>query len=277
MTKVAVIIPTLASEATMPYLKLCVESLRATVDWPIIVVTNGSSNKPDLKDIKGITTHLHTPKQGQCIASNYGAQIAPDGTDYLFIVNDDMVFAPNWNKNLNFRFPVFSPNLIEPMNNHGSAEPFLKVNGGFTLDEFNQAIVDEFVQKEVNKLTGDPVIETGFNLPFFIEKDLWTLLNGYDIAYDPWSSNSDTDLQTRINLAGVIPMRLRNVLVYHFSNKSGTFSPENDAFRMNNFEYFMDKFGFSRDTVPGCDVWYNRNMLPEDKTEIKYKQAKYEA
>ena len=40
--KVTAIIPSLANETTRPYLRLCVESLRATTDWDIIVVTNGT-------------------------------------------------------------------------------------------------------------------------------------------------------------------------------------------------------------------------------------------
>lgn len=267
--KVAVVIPSLY-EKDAEYLKLAVESLRATVDWPIYVVTNGSAPKPKLDHIYGITSHLHTEAQGQCVATNYGAQIVPSNTEYIFISNSDMYYAPGWNDNLTFDYPLFSPNLLEPNNNHGSAAPFLKVDGGFTLDEFNKELVDAFVADHK-----DEVEEAGFNLPLFIRKDLWDLLGGYDINYDPWGSNSDTDLQTRANLAGVIPVRLRDVLVYHFSNKTPTFAPENDAFRMNNFEYFRDKFGFDRDEL-GSDVWFNKDMIPKDESKIKLKVPKYE-
>ena len=274
MTKVAVVIPSLY-HVDGEYLKLAVESLRATTDWPIYVVTNGTGHKPDLKHIKGISAHIHTPKQGQCVASNIGAQIVPPDTDYIMVSNSDMFYASGWNKNLRFDYPCFSPNLIEPTDNAGSAPPFVKAKGGLTLDTFDQGIVDSVTMIETVGNKGKE--EPGFNLPFFIKRDLWNLLGGYDTAFDPWGSNSDTCLQTRINLAGVTPMRLRDMAVYHFSNKSGTFSSENDAFRMNNFEYFKDKFGFDRDSVEGCDVWYNKNMLPTDESKIKYKQAKYEA
>jgi hypothetical protein len=69
-------------------------------------------------------------------------------------------------------------------------------------------------------------------------------------------------------------MRLRDVLVYHFSNKTPTFAPENDKFRQFNFDYFYDKFGFDRDEL-GSDVWYNKDMIPEDKGRIKYEQRTY--
>lgn len=268
MPKVSVVIPSLF-EHDGEYLKLCVESLRASVDWPIIVVTNGGKYQPI--NIKGVTKHLYNKAQGQCAAVNLGVQHVEPDTDFILVSNTDMYYAPGWNNNLKFGFPVFSPNLVEPTDNAGSAPPFLKFNGGLTREAFKQNEVDEFISKEIAK---DGRNESGFNLPFFIKKDLWELLGGYDPAFDPWGSNSDTDLQTRINLAGVTPMRVRDVLVYHFSNKTPTFAPENDAFRLNNFEYFKNKHGFDRDEL-GSDVWMNKDMLPEDKTRIKYEQKEY--
>lgn len=278
MTKVTAIIPSLA-EVDKHYLKLCVESLRATVDWDIIVVTNGGRDQNPIADlkIKGISKHLHTKQQGQCNAVNIGAQVAESNTDYLFVSNADMYYAPGWNKNLRFDDLCFSPNLVEPTNNAGSAPPFLKYNGGFTLDEFQREAVDDMIEARVDIEKG--VEETGFNLPFFIRKDIWQTIGGYDTKYDPWGSNSDTDLQTKINLAGITPMRLRDVLVYHFSNKSGTFDNSNQEYWWRNWNYYQDKWGFNRDEL-GSDVWMNKDMLPTDKARIKYQPewaGKYEA
>jgi glycosyltransferase involved in cell wall biosynthesis len=276
MTKVSVIIPSLAHK-NEDYLKLCVESLRATTDWDIIVVTNGSKDKPNLSHIKGISTHIHTRDQGQCIAVNIGAQVVAPDTDFIFISNDDMYYAPYWDRHIWYDYACFSPNLVEPNNNAGSAKPFLKIDGGFTLEEFDQGTVDDFIAERTDRdvLEGD---ESGFNFPVFIRKDLWDTIGGYDVAYDPWGSNSDTDLQTRINLAGINPMRYRDVLVYHFSNKSGTFDGTHQDFYQNNIEYFKDKFGFDRDELDS-DVWYNKDILPTDKSKIKFQApwvGKYE-
>lgn len=260
--KVTAVIPSLASHETRPYLRLCVESLRATTDWDIIVVTNGTKT-PEPLNIDGITVRLHTSDQGQCIATNIGAQAASPTTDYLMICNDDMYFAPGWNSDLRFEHLVFSPNLVEPTNNNGSAAPFLKAEGGFTIEEFDRELVD-FAVTGARENREEP----GFNLPFFIRKDVWQTIGGYDTAYDPWGSNSDTDLQTKINLAGIVPMRLRDVLVYHFSNKSGTFDGSHQDFYQNNWDYFDNKWGFNRDQL-GSDVWYNEKMLPSPE-QIKY-------
>lgn len=268
--RIAVIIPVLAGVAD-DYARLCIKSLRSTTDWDIIVVSNGPGYKPDFRGL-GVTTHLHTRDQGQCNAVNIGYQVV-GLADYVMVSNDDMYYAPGWANNLHFDNLVFSPNLVEPTNNRGSAAPFLKFDGGYTLDEFNKQAVDDFIWDNVDpvpRLAHELVEESGFNLPFFIRADVFRAIAGYDNAYDPWSSNSDTDLQTKINLAGITPMRLRDVLVYHFSTKSGTFDADKQTFWQNNWDYFKDKWGFDRDSL-GSDVWYNKNMLPKDGSEIKYK------
>lgn len=263
--KIAAIIPSYV-EKDADYLKLCVESLRESgFDGDIIVVTNGTKVGEPL-DIQGITTRLHTREQGQCNAVNMGASVVNPSVEYLFVINSDMYFAPEWDKNLKFDYPVFSPNLVEPTDNNGSAPPFLKFSGGYTLEQFDRPMVDGFIKRQVDRIEED---ETGFNLPFFIRKDVWDTIGGYDTKFDPWGSNSDTDLQTAINLAGITPMRLRNVLVYHFSNKSGTFDGTHQDAWQKNWDYFDSKWGFNRDVL-GSDVWYNLRMLPENIDDCNF-------
>ena len=263
MSKITVIIPSLA-EKDKHYLKVCVESLRATVDWDIIVVTNGGKDMNPIADlgIKGITKHLHTKQQGQCNAVDRGAEAAEGDCEWIFISNADMYYAPGWNRNLRFDDLCFSPNLVEPTNNNGSAQPFLKLDAGFTLDEFDKEKVDEFIKEDqIDAITSEP----GFNFPFFMRMDVWRTIGGYDEKYDPWGSNSDTDLQTLVNIAGIIPKRYRDVLVYHFSNKSGTFDGTHQEEWQRNFDHYRIKFGYTRDDEPKADVWYNKNMVLEDK------------
>lgn len=264
MSYVSAIIPSLA-EVDKNYLKLCVESLRTSgFDGDIIVVTNGGRDMNPIADmgIKGITKHLHTKQQGQCNAVNRGAEAVEGDCKYLFVINSDMYFAPGWDKNLRFDYKCFSPNLVEPTDNNGSADPFLKFSGGYTLDQFQKEMVDGFIERKTDAMRED---EQGFNLPFFIDLQLWRDIGGYDEKYDPWGSNSDTDLQTLINIAGVTPMRLRDVLVYHFSNKSGTFDGTHQEEWQRNFDYYRTKFGYTRDDEPKANVWYNKNMVLEDK------------
>lgn len=261
--KVSVVIPSLY-KVDGEYLKLAVESLRATTDWDIVVVTNGT---PTNEPIEGLTVmRLHTRDQGQCNAVNIGAGAVAPNTDYILVSNSDMYYAPGWNDNLRFEEACFSPNLLEPVDNPGSAPPFMKVDGGFTLEEFNKEVVDEEVAK--NGENGPVRPEIGFNLPFFIRKDVWDAIGGYDIVYDPWGSNSDTDLQMKIELAGITPKRYLDMLVYHFSNKAGTFDGTHQEFWQHNWDYLTQKWGFNRDDTNG-DPWYCKNMIDYEK--LKYK------
>lgn len=266
--KVTVIIPTHAK--TEVYLRKTVDSLRAanvSKYWDIIVVSNGGPWYP-LKDLKA-TRRLHITEQGQCIAVNYGAQMVSADTTHIMVTNDDMYYAPDWgyhllDENGNFKhdFRVFSPNLIEPTNNAGSAPPFLKLDGGLTLEEFNQEFVDQMVTELVDVPGGTT---TGFNLPFFCEVEVWRTIGGYDTKYDPWGSNSDTDLQTLFEIAGIQPMRSRDLLVYHFGSKSGTFDADKQAFWQRNWDYYTTKWGFNRDMEPKADTWMATGMVIEDK------------
>lgn len=260
--KVTAIIPSLY-KVDGEYLKLCVQSLRATVDWDIIVVTNGTPIGESIPEIEGLCRRLHTRDQGQCNAVNIGAQAAAPDTDYLFVINADMYFAPGWNDNLRFDEICFSPNLMEPVDNAGSAPPFLKVDGGLTLEAFKPDVVDAEVAK--NAENGPIQPEIGFNLPFFIKKDVWATIGGYDVVYDPWGSNSDTDLQMKIELAGITPKRRLDMLVYHFSNKSGTFDGTHQDAWQNNWDYLTQKWGFNRDDKPKADTWYHKNMVNREK------------
>ena len=82
--KVSAIIPSLY-KVDGEYLRLCVESLRASgFDGEVIVVTNGTP-VAEILNIKGVTRRLHTRDQGQCNAVNIGAQGATG--EYLFIIN----------------------------------------------------------------------------------------------------------------------------------------------------------------------------------------------
>lgn len=266
-TRILVVVPTMPHN--LEYAKVCVQSLLDTTDWLIAVIVNGSDaealrayNFPISNErVKVLVTNV----QGQCHAVNMGSKMLGN-YDYLFITNDDMYYPKLWNHHLRFDWPCFSPNLIEPTNNNGSAPPFLKLDAGFTLEEFKQEVVDKFV----SDITTAETIEaatTGFNFPVFIKKDLWDLIGGYDEKYDPWGSNSDTDLQTLIELAGVQPMRDRSVLVYHFSNKSGTFDGTHQEDWQRNFDYYRDKFGYTRDDAP-TDTWMAQGLVQKDKLKF---------
>ena len=157
------------------------------------------------------------------------------------ISNDDMIFPPGWFEKLTslIRDEVcISPQLVEP---RSGAPTFITHFCGGAGGDFDK---QKFIDFAANH--SDHRIRTGFNLPFLMKRELWDLVGGYDIDYDPWGSNSDSDLEYKIRLTGTQPYQNTNCLVYHFSQTSGTFEPRNQGAWQKNWQYFIDKWGFPR-------------------------------
>ncbi len=276
---VTIIIPHFGEDERATYaLEQTLDSLTETCESKIIVATNGEKNpQPHFRGFvfKGKTIvykqvdKIHVGQQGQCKATN--AAVATTNTPWIMVSNDDMVYPPGWFEKLTvIRFKgidsgtanhimleaadiqCISPQLIEPRD---GAPTFEKQMFGGVGGDFQKQKFSEFAEKH----TGG-YLRTGFNLPFLISRDLWDIVGGYDIQYDPWGSNSDSDLEYKIKLAGVQPYQNTNSIVYHFSNTSGTFEPRNNAFWQENFAKFEKKWGFPR-TDDG--IWEASFKIPD--------------
>lgn len=235
-----IIIPHLGGTKESEYaLDECLKSLRETCDIKIVVAVNGQQCIVD-HDVNGIQV-LAITEQGQCKAVN--AAVATTNTPWIFVTNDDMIYAPGWwDKLLEFdpTFKCLSPRLVEPRK---GAPTFIEYFCGGAGGDFDKQKFLDFV-KNYKEL--DSYDSRGFNLPFLITREVWDTIGGYDINFDPWSSNSDSDLEYKIKLAGIQPRQNDNCLVYHFSQTSGTFEPRNDEYRFKNYAYFKEKWGFDR-------------------------------
>ena len=237
-----IIIPHLGADEQQEYaLDQCFVSLKETVpNIKIILTTNG---RQCTKHERG---HIELYDQGQCKAVN--AAVATTNTEWIFVTNDDMVYPPFWYERLTSFYNrsgyhhllCISPKLVEPRS--GAPTFIVKAFGGAGGDFQKEKFLDYVKEKE--KL--DMVYLAGFNLPFLIRRDLWDTIGGYDINFDPWGSNGDSDLEYKIKLAGVQPFQSQNSLVYHFSQTSGTFHPSNQGYWNKNWDYFIEKYGFVR-------------------------------
>lgn len=232
-------------------LSMCLKSLAETVpEIKIVVVKNGPTACFCQRAIRVVG-------QGQCKAVNAGVAIT--NTPWIFITNDDMIFAEDWFARLTDHrdedqpFCV-SPQLVEPRPGAPTFQVkfFGGADGDFNYEEWRK-FADDYMEN------GEGELRTGFNLPFLIKRDLWDLIGGYNIKYDPWGSNSDSDLEYKIKLAGVQPMQDTNSIVYHFSQTSGTFNPENTSYWHRNFAVFKEIWGFDR-TDDG--IWEANFKIP---------------
>jgi GT2 family glycosyltransferase len=231
---VTIIIPHLGGTQASEYaLNQCVGSLEATeVSMKKIVVANGER----------CVTHMSNvwlERQGQCGAVN--AAVAITNTPWILITNDDMVYPQGWFEKLTTGtdgLACISPKLIEPTQ---GAPTFGTYFCGGAGGDFDKKKFTDYAELYVGE-----GFRSGFNLPFLIKRELWDLVGGYDINYDPWGSNSDSDLEYKIRLAGVLPIQNTSAIVYHFGQTSGTFSPEHQSHWQQNWDYFIKKWGFPR-------------------------------
>lgn len=261
---VTIIIPHLGKTESQRYsLNHCINSLIETAPTiKRLVSFNGSPE--DLGEsffLHPLTDYdfLMLADQGQCKAVN--AAVAMTNTPWIMISNDDMVYPSGWFENLtsnidyNGYFCV-SPKLIEPNPGAPTFETYFCGGAG---GDFDREKFFAFAKNYELRSDEEKKVRTGFNLPFLISRDLWNLVGGYDINYDPWGSNSDSDLEYKIKLAGIQPMQNQRSIVYHFSQTSGTFEPKNQKYWGKNWEYFINKWGFPR-TDQG--IWEANFKIP---------------
>jgi GT2 family glycosyltransferase len=260
---VTMIIPHLGQTKEQEYsLDQCLESLFDTASGiKVIVAKNGKKCTEHTIEpgVRNNTMGIDIEDQGQCKAVNAAA--ATVNTPWIMVSNDDMIYSPGWFQQLTFwvndEMPwCISPKLVEP---RPGAPTFDVHFCGGAGGDFDKQKFYSYVESLNIVPTQETGIRTGFNLPFLIRKDVWDLVGGYDIAYDPWSSNSDSDLLYKIRLAGIVPRQAQNSLVYHFSQTSGTFEPQNQAAWNKNWSYFIEKWGFPR-TDDG--IWEATFHLP---------------
>lgn len=247
---VTVIIPHLGETKEQEYaFNECYASLReSTPEIRIVVAKNGGACIHP-RDVRVVD-------QGQNKAVNAG--IAITDTEWVMVSNDDMIYPPGWFEKLTEGMEdkmCVSPKLIEPRSGAPTFEVYFCGGAG---GDFDKPKFFEFAKNHNG--TG---YRTGFNLPFLIKRELLDIISTYDINYDPWGSNGDSDLEYKIRLAGVQPYQNTDCIVYHFAETSGTSNPINRPYWQKNWDYFIAKWGFER--ASGNSIWQADFEIPEDK------------
>jgi len=267
---VTIIIPSLGTKRNNYARGECLDSLIESGFSPenIIVAFNNideDSEAPSFLTKLAKIKVIALTEQGQCKATN--AAVATVNTEWIMVTNDDMIFPPDWFERLAFTTDgnyTISPILIEP---NDGAVTFKKYFCGGAGGDFNKQKFMEYAKNYENNR-----VRPGFNLPFLMKKEVWDLVGGYDVNYDPWGSNSDSDLEYKLKLAGVEMWQNTNCPVYHFSQTSGTFHPSNRSYWAKNFQYFKDKWGFERIGSP--EIWTTEFEIDYDKLKYKPSWAK---
>jgi glycosyltransferase involved in cell wall biosynthesis len=205
----------------LPYLRLCVESIRRNSAMPhqvVVHVNDGSDGTLDWVRAEGLDHTRSESNAGVCFAVNAAAALAT--TDLIAYMNDDMYACPGWDSALleaverigHERF-MLSGTMIEPGGKTpGSIAPrdYGEDPGSFR----ERDLLAEFASLPRADWSG------ATSPPTLVHRRMWDLVGGYSVEFSP-GMGSDPDLSMKLWLAGVREFRgVGASRVYHFRHKT---------------------------------------------------------
>jgi len=239
----SVLIPTWNN---LPYLKLCVQSLRENSkpgNLEIVLhINDGSDGSLDWARAEGLVFTWSAENIGICYAVNAARQLARG--QWLVYMNDDMYACPGWDSALlraageaGHTLYMPSSTMIEPVDT-GNPCVLAPHDFGRSPDRFRKKELLAFArQTRVSDWQGSTWP------PVMIHHTLWDRVGGFSPEFSP-GMYSDPDLAMKCWQAGVRLFRgVGNSLVYHFQCVStGRVKPNNGR------KTFLKKWGISAST-----------------------------
>lgn len=235
----SVVIP---SWNNLPYLKLCIESIRknSTLSHQIIVhVNEGNDGTLSwVKEQQDVDYSYSAQNVGVCYALNACRTLAY--TPYILYLNDDMYVCPNWDSELyknvleiGHKHFFISATAIERIPQSNCA---INGNYGTGIADFNeQKLLSEYASLPMQNWSGASWP------PNVVHKDIWDLIGGYSIEFSP-GMYSDPDFCIKLWLAGIrIFKGVAASRVYHFGSVSTKKVKKNKGYYM-----FISKWGFTQ-------------------------------
>lgn len=262
----------------LPYLKLCVESIRqnSTYEHQIIVhVNEGKDGTLEWVKSQGIDYTWSDRNIGVCLAMNTMRRLVK--TDYIYFINDDMYVLPGWDKvlleeiqSLPDNMFYLSGTMIQP---HDKNDVGLCINYGDSIETFQkEKLLKEYMDQPYQDWLGST------RPPSIVHRDVWDLVGGYSVELTP-GMYSDPDFTAKLLLVGVRYLKgLGNSRVYHFETKTTTRIKKN-----NGAVQFLLKWGISNSvmrkhiTRQGSEWEHNTTPLNSKLLKKKTKFAKAKA
>ncbi|HBJ76882.1 MAG TPA: family 2 glycosyl transferase [Porphyromonadaceae bacterium] len=204
----------------LPYLKLCVESLRKNSKYShqiIVHVNEGTDGTLSWVQEQNLDYTYSAENIGVCLSMN--TMRSKVKTDYILYVNDDMYALPGWDEvmweevqSLPNNYWYISGTMIQPL---------LKSSVGVFAHYGTspQTFEEEKLLKEYKSLYREDWKGATFP-PSLIHRDIWDLVGGYGIEFSPGMC-SDPDFTAKLLMIGVKHLKgLGKCLFYHFECKT---------------------------------------------------------
>lgn len=232
----------------LPYLRLCVESLRRNsrhAHQILVHVNDGSDGTRDWIAREGIEHTASDANLGICFAVNLAAARAR--TDYVMYMNDDMVAAPGWDTALaralqriavHGKF-MLSGTMIEPEdrgNRCVAVTDYGRDAAGFDLERFS-ATAQQRARGDWLGATWPPTL---------VRRELWHAVGGYSTEFSP-GMGSDNDFSMKLWHAGCrVFLGVGDSLFYHFAKVSTARIRKNDGRRQFLLKWGIAQSAFDR-------------------------------
>jgi glycosyltransferase involved in cell wall biosynthesis len=215
----SIIIP---SWNNLPYLKLCLDSIRKNSKSPhevIVHVNDGSDGTLEWVREQGIR-YTHTSKNvGICLAVNHLA--AQASHDWVLYMNDDMYACPGWDTAFaeavaagDSDLALYFSMLIQPGFEKRNPN-YIHRDFGSTPESFEEStLLSEFMLEKRDNVNG------AASQPTLFHRKWWQIVGGYSLEFSPGMS-SDMELLMKYWVVGCRSFKIiSDSRFYHFSCKS---------------------------------------------------------
>jgi len=238
----SIIIP---SWNNLPYLKLCVESIRKNSSFKhqfIIHVNEGKDGTLEwVKQQPDIDYTFSKENIGVCYALNIARSLL--SAEYLLYINDDMYVCPQWDsflldeiKTIGHKLFFISATAIEPK---AQSSCSIEKSYGTSIENFDeQKLLTEYASLPMKDWQGATWP------PNVVHKDIWDLVGGYSTEFSP-GMYSDPDFSMKLWQAGVRLFKgISKSRVYHFGSVSVKRVKKNKGYYT-----FISKWGITSSTL----------------------------
>ena len=238
----SIIIP---SWNNLPYLKLCIESIRKNSSFKhqfIIHVNEGKDGTLEwVKQQPDIDYTFSKENIGVCYALNIARSLL--SAEYLLYINDDMYVCPQWDsflldeiKTIGHKLFFISATAIEPK---AQSSCSIEKSYGTSIENFDeQKLLTEYASLPMKDWQGATWP------PNVVHKDIWDLVGGYSTEFSP-GMYSDPDFSMKLWQAGVRLFKgISKSRVYHFGSVSVKRVKKNKGYYT-----FISKWGITSSTL----------------------------
>jgi glycosyltransferase involved in cell wall biosynthesis len=238
----SIIIP---SWNNLPYLKLCIESIRKNSSFKhqfIIHINEGKDGTLEwVKQQPDIDYTFSKENIGVCYALNIARSLL--SAEYLLYINDDMYVCPQWDsflldeiKTIGHKLFFISATAIEPK---AQSSCSIEKSYGTSIENFDeQKLLTEYASLPMKDWQGATWP------PNVVHKDIWDLVGGYSTEFSP-GMYSDPDFSMKLWQAGVRLFKgISKSRVYHFGSVSVKRVKKNKGYYT-----FISKWGITSSTL----------------------------